>query len=657
MKKILLIIVLALSAYITQAQSVATLDYKQLYATTTNESVNSVDLSYPGYIISAQKFTDAWLPYYDNGFQSALRRFPLSTPSSSTNIIFGSTGFDEGVDMKYKNGYLYAIGHFTGTVQFHNGVGAPVTRSSGPTKAIYLTKYSTDVPSANVFTQVIKNNTSTAELTIKDFFIDDSGDVYVTGNYYGDANFSNGDPLYNRTASTQGSIFFAKYSGVDGSPIWIKGLDFYQAPPSGAYFSSNSIALDADGNVYIAGRLCLRVDMDPGPGIEDISLVSSGDFFISKYDNDGNYIDHVRIESNNNGNEVYDMKIKNGAIYVTGKYNGSNFDLDPSINYEIPTYDSLGNMFVAKYDLNFYYIWHNHIISNGDIYGKRIDVDDYGNVYVASQVSYNTNMNPQGTGIIYTLGGTVNVGITAYNTSGLLQWAKLLGSGCYVNGFAMTSDGQKMIIAGYHVGTTNFNLEGGTDNVTSNAYSQDGYIAVYSLDNPLAVNFESFTAEKQLTSAHLQWTTGAEQNNLGFDIEHSIDGKEWKKIGFQNSKAEEGNSNVTINYEFTDYKPKIGYNFYRIKQISYNGAITYSDVKTVIFDNIYFFSVSPNPANNTLNIDAFEVGKINIIDIYGKILFSRNLLKGKNTIDITQLSNGLYYIQNEKGETVKFIKK
>src|SRR5437868_164426 len=55
----------------------------------------------------------------------------------------------------------------------------------------------------------------------------------------------------------------------------------------------STIRTDVHGNVYVAGDFQDTVDFDPGPGVAEVvgkGIYESGDFFIAKYDNEGNYI-------------------------------------------------------------------------------------------------------------------------------------------------------------------------------------------------------------------------------------------------------------------------------------------------------------------------------------------------------------------------------
>ncbi len=60
-----------------------------------------------------------------------------------------------------------------------------------------------------------------------------------------------------------------------------------------------------------------------------------------------------------------------------------------------------------------------------------------------------------------------------------------------------------------------------------------------------------------------------------------------------------GNSQSTIEYTFIDESPNIGLNYYRLKQVDFDGQFEYSKVITVNFDrkNSDDLEVFPNPTS------------------------------------------------------------
>ncbi len=76
-------------------------------------------------------------------------------------------------------------------------------------------------------------------------------------------------------------------------------------------------------------------------------------------------------------------------------------------------------------------------------------------------------------------------------------------------------------------------------------------------------------------------------------------------------------------------------------------------VPSSINENSKNISIYPNPANDILTIDGRYIA-LKIYDLFGKLIFSTT---DQNTINISSLSNGLYFIDinTEKGNIVKKI--
>jgi hypothetical protein len=85
---------------------------------------------------------------------------------------------------------------------------------------------------------------------------------------------------------------------------------------------------------------------------------------------------------------------------------------------------------------------------------------------------------------------------------------------------------------------------------------------------PLPVEMIYFDASKLKSANILQWATASEQNSLVFDIEHSVNGTEWRQIG---EVAAAGNSTEKIEYQYTDNTPANSINYYRLIQRDIDG--------------------------------------------------------------------------------------
>lgn len=160
----------------------------------------------------------------------------------------------------------------------------------------------------------------------------------------------------------------------------------------------------------------------------------------------------------------------------------------------------------------------------------------------------------------------------------------------------------------------------------------------------LPVELTDFRVSKQGTSAVLDWTTGSEFNNRGFEVEHAADGSHWKQIAFQASKATEGNSASTLTYSYTHTNPVNGTNFYRLKQLDLNGKFEYSPVRQVKM-NTSTIAVYPNPATNNVTVQGLNGNEtIQICDLSGRKIKQVKSRSQQVSIGIADLQEGTYYI-------------
>ena len=87
---------------------------------------------------------------------------------------------------------------------------------------------------------------------------DPAGDVMVTGQFRGSIDFGDG-PL---TTTGDGAVFVAKLAGADGAPRWSREFG-----PTG---TGTGIAIDAAGNVFLAGTTDAPIDFGGGPRCDEV---------------------------------------------------------------------------------------------------------------------------------------------------------------------------------------------------------------------------------------------------------------------------------------------------------------------------------------------------------------------------------------------------
>jgi hypothetical protein len=161
-----------------------------------------------------------------------------------------------------------------------------------------------------------------------------------------------------------------------------------------------------------------------------------------------------------------------------------------------------------------------------------------------------------------------------------------------------------------------------------------------SKSTPLPVTLVRFVAVKDEGAALLTWNTSSETNSERFEIEHSINGKDWIRIG---NLAAQGESTATEFYSFRDHSPSPGENLYRLKMIDADGTFAYSHIENLHFD--MGIKVYPNPViSGNLYLDTPEkISQVQIYDLSGNVHYSGKAENGM--ISTGHLKAGIYMIQ------------
>lgn len=198
----------------------------------------------------------------------------------------------------------------------------------------------------------------------------------------------------------------------------------------------------------------------------------------------------------------------------------------------------------------------------------------------------------------------------------------------------------------------------GTLNTTSNTLSavtvaKENFFrswALVSSVTPLPVELISFEPKCIDNQTVIKWTTAAEINNSHFEIQHSTDGTSWSTI---DSVQGAGNSTAVINYE---QPVKVNSNqevdYYRLKQVDFDGKSAHSDIKTCSCDGgLEITSLYPNPSDGEVNIliNSTEGGTLSlkIYDTLGKLIVNDVLTiqQGANVINnVIQGEGGKYFV-------------
>ena len=173
----------------------------------------------------------------------------------------------------------------------------------------------------------------------------------------------------------------------------------------------------------------------------------------------------------------------------------------------------------------------------------------------------------------------------------------------------------------------------------------------------LPVELTQFEAIPKNEMVELSWQTATEKNNEGFEIERSSNGKDWETLDFVQGN---GTTLKTQNYTYIDEQP-IENNYYRLKQIDFDGQFEYSDISHVNYKLGIknYVNVFPNPATDELNIIDGQ-GQATIHNLLGQTVRQFSINNEQFSINVTDLPKGQYilHIKQQNGimTTKRFIK-
>ncbi len=115
----------------------------------------------------------------------------------------------------------------------------------------------------------------------------------------------------------------------------------------------------------------------------------------------------------------------------------------------------------------------------------------------------------------------------------------------------------------------------------------------------LPIELLSFEARFDGKKVDLHWITLSETDNNYFSIERSTNGVDFKEIAREQGA---GDSEQARNYLVFDENPSTGFNYYRLKQVDFDGSYEYSQIRSVEIKNNFEVSTFPNPVATQLNI-------------------------------------------------------
>ena len=237
---------------------------------------------------------------------------------------------------------------------------------------------------------------------------DSAGNVYLVGT-------SNGD-FGGQTAIGIGDAFVRKYSS-SGTQLWTRLIGVVGDETSGL-----GVAVDADDNLYVVGRVNANLDGQVNAGL--------GDAFVRKFSSEGTSL-WTRLIGTPTPDYAGDVAVDGaGRVYVTGGTYGS-FQGQPAAG---------DNIFVSVYDSSGAHQWTRQTGSAGYDSVYSVAVDGVGNAYLAGFVDAPINGQP--------IAGVRDGVLIKYHHDGTHAWTRLTGYTGYdaAQGVAVSAAGTSYLV-------------------------------------------------------------------------------------------------------------------------------------------------------------------------------------------------------------------
>jgi Ca2+-binding RTX toxin-like protein len=362
-------------------------------------------------------------------------------------------GYSIAVD---KAGNVYTTGIFEQTADFDPGPGKLNLTSKGD-----FDSFVSKLDSSGNF-QWAKAFGGTYDDGGEGITVDGSGNVFSVGYFQDTVDFDPGAGKLLLNSGNGYGIYVSKLN-ADGNIGWAKAFvsdDFLNA--------GYAIATDKSGYVYTTGNFSGNTDFDPG--VDEFILTTNGsrNVFVSKLDNDGNFVWAKSLGGTSDESGQGIAVDDSGNVLTTGYFqNKADFDPGPGVFNLVSGFEGA---FVSKLDNAGNFVWAKSFTGELFTGGNDIAVDGLGSVYTTGYFEKTVDFNP-GAGIfkLSTVGSdSRNPYISKLDSAGNFVWAKSFAGGGYGEGDGISIDNAGSVFTtGYFQATMDFDPGAGKFNLTA----------------------------------------------------------------------------------------------------------------------------------------------------------------------------------------------
>ncbi len=302
---------------------------------------------------------------------------------------------------------------------------------------------------------------------------DGNGNIFSAGFYQNAA--IDIDP----SANTATLPFYGGVQDIYVQKLDVNGNYIWSASAGGTGVDrANSLALDNNGNSYVAGCFQNTVDFNTGVGVNN-QTASSDDGFLLKLDANGNYVNCVT--SAGAGTEQFTSLAYSSSdnnLVLAGYFTGT-LDFNYGAGTDSKTVTGSSDGFIQKLDLALNHSWVKNIGGPNAIITYAVDVDNAGNIYSSGRFNTTVDLNPGAGTDTRTSNGIFDVYLQKLNTSGLYSWGLTFGgTGIDEPTYLSIHNSGAIYLGGVYNNTVDFNPFAAVNSKTSVA-NDDGFISKF----------------------------------------------------------------------------------------------------------------------------------------------------------------------------------
>ncbi|RYZ49578.1 MAG: T9SS type A sorting domain-containing protein [Sphingobacteriales bacterium] len=170
--------------------------------------------------------------------------------------------------------------------------------------------------------------------------------------------------------------------------------------------------------------------------------------------------------------------------------------------------------------------------------------------------------------------------------------------------------------------------------------------------NVLSVKLAAFQAKAQGSEVKLSWKTETEDGMDRFEVEHSVNGSGFVKIGETDALGLSGSD-----YAFLHTNPE-AVNFYRLRMVKQDGSFEFSPIISAKVSNMNR-AITAWYSHERIYLANHAGAQVDVFDVSGKKVFSAIADASVSSVELPQLPEGSYIARITDGSrqaTVRFIK-